>query len=348
MTLTLSPASGLGSYVGSAIEETYGTFVDPDKWHATDSFEVTQAPQYAQGNGIHGNTLVGYDAETIRTSLDAGGTFKTTAYFNGISRFIASLMGTLGITPTQVGATTAYRQVHAFAGGVGQSLSFQQLIPDVSGNAHVWNLMGAKVTQAEFSCSSGNPLEVTWTVDARDRYEVTPASDPAPIAPAASPFFSWKDLQIKVGAYGAETVVDGITSFATTIKRNMADKRFNAGLMSDNPSASYMVKAEPISNGFVDLTGTLETEYLNDDLFENYYQTDTGFSLIATWKSVQLAGAATPFELEIAYPRCRFLGGGDPTIPGPDIVKPSMPFTVKSDGSHNACTITLTNTETAL
>lgn len=341
-----APGSGLGSSFGTGIETTYGTLATIGKWLAVDSCEIKQAPVYFKGQGLRGGTLVREDAETVRTNLDAAGSIKTNFYYNGIGRLIGSLMGTLNITPTQQGATTAYQQVHAFGNSWGQSLSIQQGIVDVAQTVHYWNTLGVKVTDGQFECSAGNPLLATLTVDAQDRFEA--ASGTAPTEPGGSPFFAWHQMVVKVGAYGSEAKVDGVSKWTGSIKRAQSGKRFNAGNVTTNPSSLYAVKDQPVDNGFADITGTLETEYLNDTLFENYYQTDTPFSLIVSYTSATLAGTGYPYSVTFAFPRCRFLTGEDPVVSGPDIVKPSMAYEVMLDGTHPAATITIVNQDTTL
>lgn len=341
-----APGSGLGATFGTGIETNYGALATIGKWHAWDSCEIKQNPVYYKGNGLHGGTLVRYDAEVVRTNLDAAGTIKSAMYYNGMGRLLGSLMGSLGAAPTQNGTTTSYTQTHAFGNSWHQSLSIQQGIVDVSQTVHYWNILGAKVTDGQFECSAGNPLRATFSIDAQDLFEA--ATGTAPTDPPGSPFFAWHQMSVKVGAFGAEAKVDGVSKWTASIKRAQATKRFNAGNVTTNPNDVYAIKDEPVDNGLADITGTLDTEYLNDTLFENYYQTDTPFSLIVAFTSATNAATGFPYSISFAFPRCRFLTGENPTVAGPDIVKPSMAYEVMLDGTHPACTITAVNTDAAL
>ena len=342
------PGSGLGSTFGTGIETTYGTLATIGKWLPVDSCEIKQAPAYFKGQGLHGNSLVRQDAETVRTNLDAAGTIKSNFYYNGMGRLLGSLMGSLSVAPAKQGATLAYQQTHAFANSWGQSLSIQQGIVDVNQTVHYWNTLGVKIAGGQFECSAGNPLLCTFDVDAQDRFEA--ASGQAPTFPGPSPFFAWHNMVVKVGTFGSETQVDGVSKWTGSIKRTMSNKRFNAGNVTTNPATTvkYGIKDQPNDNGFADITGTLETEYLNDTIFENYYQQDTYFSLIVSFTSATNADTGYPYSVSFNFPRCRFLVGEDPTVSGPDIVKPSMQYEVMNDGTHPAATITVVNTDTTL
>lgn len=343
---TAAPGSGLGSVVGSGIEGSYGTLATIDKWHALDSFEVKQQPVHYKGQALHGGALARYDAETVKTNQDATGSFKMPFYFNGMGRFVGALMGSLATPPVQNMTTTSYTQTAAYGSAWGQSLSFQQVIPDISQTAHVWNVYGAKITDGQFECTAGNPLLATFSVDAQDRYEV--ASGAAITAPGGAPFFAWQHMSVKVGTLGSEAKVDGVSKWSASIKRAMDVARYNAGNISANPSSLYGIKDEPVDNAYADITGTLETEYLNDTLFENYYQTDTPFSLVVAFTAVQVAATGYPYSVAFNFPRCRFLTGEDPSVSGPGIVKPSMAYEAMGDGTHPVCSIVYTNTDATL
>lgn len=343
-----APGSGLGSLpLATGVETTYGTAVALTKALPVDSAEIKFAPTYFKGQGLHGGNLTRYDAETVLIQGDAAGSVKSNFYYNGMGRLLGLLQGSLGVAPVQNGATTAYTQTHAFANTWGQSLTVVQKIMDVSQTPHYWQSVGVKVGDAQFECSAGNPLLATFTVDAQDRFEL--ASPPTmPSDPGGSPYFAWHQMAVKIGAFGSEAKVDGVTKWTGSIKRAHADKRFNAGNVTANPSKLYAVKDQPVDNGFADITGTLDTEYLNDTLFENYWNTDSYFSLIVSFTSATLAGTAFPYSVTFAFPRCRFLVGEDPSLPGPDIVKPSMGYEVMLDGTHPACTITVVNQDATL
>lgn len=348
--------SGLGATFGTGIETagSYGTLASSiNKAHALDSCELKSSPVWVKGNGLHAGYFGRFDAEVELTNLDAKGTIKTHFYYNGMLRWMASLMGGLAgpgaVTPVQNGTgNTSYTTTLPIASTWNQSLSIQEGIPDVSGVLHYWNTLGAKVGQAQFDCAVGQGLNTTLSIDAQDRYEVT--SGTAQASPAGAPFFQWRDMSVKIGAFGSEVKVDGIRKWAGTIKRAQSDKRFNAGNLTTNPNnvGGYGIKDEPNDNGWIDITGTLETEYLNDALVENYLSNNTPFSLIVGFTSNANAGTGNPYSVTFNFPRCRFLTGDQPTVKGPDIIQPTMPYEVLNDGTHSQATITIVSQESAL
>lgn len=343
------PGSGLGSSYGMGIETagSYGTKATISRWVPFDSCEIKRAPTYVKGNGLRVGTLVRDKNERKLTNQDATGTLKTAGYYNGLGILFGSLMGSMVTgAPSQQGATTAYKQVHAWSNSWQQSFSIEQGIPDISQAVHNWQSLGVKVSDATFDCTTGQALNCQWSLDCQDHFESSTAITP-PVLPTGDPYFAWSDMQVKIGAFGSETKVDGVRKWTGTFKRARDNKRFNAGNVTTNPNVSYAIKDEPVDNGFMDIGGTLETEYLNDTLFENYFQTETPFSLIVVFTSSILAGAGYPYSISFNFPCCYFTGD-DPTIAGPDIVKPSMPFEVWNDETHAPATITIVNTDTTL
>jgi hypothetical protein len=334
------PGSGLGTTLGVGVEGagSYGTYVAPTKWNAVESAVINQVPAYAAGNGLRGGTLVRDANDRVLTNLDAAGTIKMPVYYNGMGRLLGSLMGSLNVAPAQQGATTAYQQTHAFANSWNQSLTIEQQIIDVSQTSRWWRTLGAKVNEGQFDCTAGSLLNATFMVDAQDRF--LNATGAAVTQPTNNPPFAFHQMKVKIGTFGAEAQVDGVIKWQASIKRARADKRFNIGNLTTNPSKVYGVKNEPVDNGFAAITGTLDTEYLSEALFDNYYQTETPFSMIAVFTSAVLAGTAFPYSISFNFPRCYFIKG-DPDVQGPDIVKPSMPFEVWYDETHPAATITV-------
>jgi hypothetical protein len=339
--------SGLGSSLGSSIESSYGASAAPNLWHGHDSWEIVRRPVYFKGNTLRGgDTLVRDAADRQLTNQDAGGSGKQNFYYSGTGRLIASLMGSLASTPVQIGSTTAYTRTCNFGQSNGQSLSFQQGIPDTSGSVHWFQTVGAKITEGQFECAAGGSLMWTPTVDAQDWYELGPSAGTTPTEPIGDVCFAWQNMTVKIGAYGSEAKVDGCTKWTGIIKRTYDDKRFFAGNLTTNPSIAppYTIKSEPVDNGFADIGGTLETQYLNDSLYENYYLTETPFSLIVSFVSTALAGAGNPFSVTFGFPRCYFITDG-PKVTGPDIVKPSMQYEVWYDDTHPAATCTIVSTD---
>lgn len=343
----MTVGSGLGASIGSGIETTYGASAVPNLWNAVDSAQLKFQPTYFDGKGLRGGSLVQDTNDHRLVQGDAGGQVKMNAYYKGIGRWIATLFGSQVSGAPALLSGSAYSQTHTWQNPWNQSLTLQQGIADVTGAVHNWMSLGCKIAQGDFTCTNGQSLQATLTVDAQDRFE-TPTAIVSPTEPTNDPFFTWRDMTVKVGAYGSEALVDGVMKWTGSYKRSLADKRFNAGNVSSGPyTPPYSVKDQPVDNEFSLLTGTLETEYLSSQ-WVNYFRAGTPFSLIVAFTSaVGINGAANPFSLTFSMPCCYAITD-DPEVAGPDLVKPSINYVVRSDEVHPVATVALVSTESAL
>lgn len=353
----MTVGSGLGSSLGSGIETTYGAGggASPtmNLWNAVDKAEVKFNPVFFDGKGLRGGVLVQDTNDHVLVQGDAGGPVQMNAYFNGLGRWVATLFGsqTSG-APTSLG-NGAYSQSHVWQNPWNQSLALQQAVIDALGNTHNWVTLGAKILQGDFTCTNGQSLQATFTVDAQDRFE-SASTITAPTEPTNDPFFTWKDMVVKVGAFGSESPIDGVMKWSSSLKRSFANKRFNAGNVTVNPLAGlannppkYAIKDQPVDNEFSQLTGSLDTEYLNDTLV-NYFRNNTSFSLIVAFTSATTIATSTfKYSITFAFPCC-YLIADDPVVSGPDIVKPVMNYVVRNDETHNVATVTIQSSESAL
>jgi len=351
--VSTSIGSGLGSAIGSGIETGYGT--SPvgglTTWNPTDSHEIKFNPVYHDGKGLRQGQLVQDFTEHVLVQGDAAGPAKMNAYYKGLGRWVATHFGsqTSG-APVQQGGTTAYKQTHKWGSPWGQSLTVGELIPWVGGTVKYWLSIGGKIPEAQFSCSNGGALQCTFTTDFQDRFE-TQLATPTVTQITDDYYFTWRDMTVSLGAFGSEAQVDGIMKWTGQSKHAFADKRFNAGNLSKGPySPAYAIKDEPVDNEFSQLTGTLETEYLSDQLV-NFFRNNSTFSLIVSFTSAMNAGTGNPFSITFRMPCC-YLISDDPTVTGPDLVKPTMNYAVRNNpdlgGSPSVFEIDIVSTETSL
>lgn len=339
-----SVGSGLGSSVGTGVESTYGTPATPTRWLSMDSHEIKLNPQFVQGNGLRQGSLVNDQFERVWSAADVGGSAVMNFARKGMGQLIGSLMGSLTTNPVQQSSSIAYLQTHALSTNYGQSLTIQEGIPDITGVVHNWTTQGAKVVQGDFECEVGELLKSSFTIDAQDRLE-NGADITAVSLLTSNQVFGFPNMIVKVGTFGSEVQVDGISKWSSSIKRSQADKRFNAGNIT-TAAAGYAVKDQPVDNGFFNITGTLETEFIDTTKFVDIFMSQGNFSLIVTFTGPVIA-SAFHWNVTFNFPCCRYTGT-DPTVNGPDLVKPAMPFIVLNDETHVPATITITSTDTAL
>jgi len=328
--------SGLGGQLGLKAETVYGTPVTVTTFLPLSKEAVTKGKNVAQATGLAAGRLQDLASGRVVTTHDAKGTITCDLASNGFGQLLQALMGT-SVTPVIQGATAAYLQTHILADPVGKSLTVQVGVPTTDGTVRPFTYQGVKVTGGDFSfdINATTPVQSVWTVDAQDVTE-TPALAAASYVAAVRPFVG-TDVTIKVGVFGAEASVNGVTKVDVKIPRPLNIKRFYFGALG--------VKAEPLLNDQTKIAGTITADFVDKTIWADRFASDAGFSLVVEAKGALIAG--TYFQtFRITLPGC-FLDGDTPVLDGPDVVNGAFPFTCLYDGT-NLPTIVYISTDVTL
>lgn len=313
--------SGLGGQIGLAPETTYGTYVPLTKFiEGTAKLKDTSA--YIVGGGVAAGRMQKLGARRVKTLFGAEGAFECEVTNKGMGTLLQALMGTT-VTPVQQAATIAYLQTHTLADPFGKFFSFQEGLPDISaGTPRPHTFLGCKVLSAEFKCAIGEILTSTWDINARELVE-TETLGAASYSTTVAPF-NWTQLTVKIGAtVGAAASVDGIRGVSVKVDRKSATDRNYAGTGGK--------QKEPVINDWQEITGSLDSDYVDKAILADRYHAGTGFALILEWVGPVIA--STYFEtFRITLPQC-FLTGDTPELAGPELVSGSFPFETQFDGT---------------
>ena len=317
----MAVGSGVAAQLGAAPEVTYGTYVAATRHYEFTSEDLHLTKAIAQGQGLAAGRMAPLGTRRTLTGKAAEGSIAMEVVNTKMGLFLQNLFGTT-VTPVQQGATTAYLQTHILADNFGKSLSLQVGIPDTTGVVRPYNFLGSKVASAEFSCARGENLNVSFGIDARDVSEAQ--SLVAASYPPANRPFNFGQLTVKLGAYGSEASVSGVTGVSATIERPMKTDRQYAG--------SGLLKAEPIQNDLFGVSGSLDTDFVTKGDFADRFAADTSTAMVFEWVGPLIA--STFYEtFRLKFPMVYF-DEGAPTVGGPDVVSPSTSFTALSDGTN--------------
>ncbi|MFE1550575.1 phage tail tube protein [Streptomyces sp. NPDC058718] len=311
--------SGLGAQIGLAPEVTYGTFVAPTVFPEFTKHSLMLKKTTAQSAGIAANRLMALSSRRVVTQREVSGSIDLEVANKGMGLLIQALMGTT-VTPVQQGVTTAYLQTHTLADTWGKSLSIQAGIPMTTGVVTDKSFTGCKVVSAEFSCEVGGMLTSTYEIDGRDCSEAQTLAV-ASYTPASP--FHFGQMGLKTGSFGAETALDGVRKVSVKIERPQAVDRFYA-----NQSA---LKAQPISNDLVKVTGSLEMDYVATTV-DDLHTSDGATSLV--WEFIGPNIASTYDEtFRIKLPAIK-IDDAPPTVDGYQVVRPTFNFQALYDGTN--------------
>lgn len=311
--------SGLGAQVGVAPEVTYGTYVAPTKFVEFTKESVVLKKTTAQSAGIAAGRLVPLASRRVVTQREAAGSLDMEFTNKAMGLFLQALMGTT-VTPVQQAATAAYLQTHILANNFGKSLTIQKGVPLTTGTVTRKNFLGCKVISAEFSCEVGGMLTVSFEIDAKDSEETSVLA--AASYPAMAPFH-FGQMGVSLGALASETARDGIRKVSLKIERPSATDRFYA-----NSSA---LKAEPIANDQVKISGSIERDYVSTDL-DDLHTSDAASSLIWSFVGPEIAPTYNE-RVSFLLPAIKF-DDQPPAVEGFDVVKQTLNFTGLYDGTN--------------
>jgi hypothetical protein len=324
--------SGLGAQIGIAAETTYGTYAAPSKFVEFTKESLVLKKTTAQSAGIAAGRLMALSSRRVLTQKEASGSIELEVTNKAMGLFLQALMGT-SVTPVQQGATTAYLQTHTLADTAGKSLTIQKGVPLTTGTVTDKTFVGCKILSAEFSCEVGGMLMATFEFDGKDCDETQTLSVAS--YPVMSPFH-FGQMGLKTGSFGAETALDGVRKVSIKIERPQATDRFYA-----NQSA---LKAEPISNDLVKVSGSLEMDYVATTV-DDLHTSDGATSLV--WEFVgPIIEAANAETFRITLPAIK-VDDAPPTVEGFDVVRPTFNFTGLYDGT-NPVSITYMSTDATL
>jgi hypothetical protein len=331
--MTTTIASGVGGFFGIKTEATYGTFVAPDHFYVANSESLGLNKTTAQGSGFANGQLLDSGGRRVVTMSDASGTVALDAVSNQIGLLLKHLMGSGTST---VIAGSAFTEVFTLADTLGLYFSGQVGIPDLAtGTLHPYSFQGGKVTGLEFSCDQGGILGMSVDMDFQALSESQTLAVPSYVATQP---FHFAQESVKIGAFGSEAAIQGITKIDVKYARKLDTTRFygnNLGL-----------KSEPVTNGKVGISGTLSADYVTKaDLFDKY-PADTPFSLVIAFTSTVLISGTSFPTLTLTLPNC-YLDSGSPTIAGLDVISGDLNFTCLYDGSHLP-TITLITSDAVI
>lgn len=333
----MAVGAGIGGQIGYVSESVYGTYVAPTRFAAVRNAKLKKTPHRTQSTGLAAGQLVDELARWVETHKEAGGDVELDVTTRWMGHLLQAVMGTT-VTPVQQGATLAYLQTHTLADVAGKSLTVQAGVPNTAGTVTPFTYLGSKVKSAEFECGVGDLLSLKLDLDSQDVTEaqtLAAASFPASFSP-----LHFGQSTVKLGATVAgATSVTGVRKVTLKVDRGYADDRFYFGASG--------LKAEPITNERVQVTGTVETDFTTKADWADRFRDNTSVALVWTFVGPQIDPAPHFATLEFQLPAI-VLTDETPQLDGPDVVKPSFPFKALFDGTNAALTITYKSLDSTL
>lgn len=325
--------AGIGAQLVVATESTYGTYVAGTTGLPFISEDLRLIKEYIRTVGLRANRLVQSEALHVATTRAGDGNVNIDVLTKSMGKLFNQLHG-LTVTPTQIAATTAYRQTHNIGTSdpFGKSLSIQVGRPDVGATVRPFSYLGCKVTGVTFSMERGGVLTSKWTFDIRDE-DTGQTLATATYASGAIPF------NFQGGSIELDDVVltDCVRSAQITLEIPQNTDRY---CISSSP-----LKKEPISNDQIAITMELEVEFAS-------LTRHTDFTA-STRRKVELncstgdAGGGNAFQCNFTAAKAIPVGQGT-VVDGPDVLTSSWTYEVVDDGTAVPLIIEYVTTDTSL
>lgn len=336
-------ASGLSGQIGVVTAPSYGDSATAvTRFYEFLSESLTFDPNWLDSAGLKANQAFKRASRTRQSAFTGGGDIVMEHTDGSAASATADSMGfwwkhalaSSVTTPTQISASTAYKQIHTPGSHAGLYMIGQVGRPQISGvTVQPFTYLGGKVTGWEFSCSDQQIAQMKVTLDCQT--ELTSVGLAAASYPTPNSLFSFSDAtNFKIGgtattAAGETTVASGVQvgtlvrGITITGSTPMKTDRYglgNAGL-----------KGEPVENAIPTITGSLDAEFYSRAEFYDVFKAGTTSTLQVDFSHGD-AGSGNPYLLSFIMPAVKFKTAAV-NVGGPDVIPQSVGFECYDDGS---------------
>lgn len=290
--------SGMGSSFGIAVQtSSFTTRVAPDTFFVANSYSINRTQTRVQGEGILGGNFGEILDHYVETINGAEATVAFDVQSKKMGKFLNVLMGGT-VTPTQISTSGAYTQTHTISDPLGRYLTLQIGAPYRSGTVAVQEMVGAKVTSAEFKCDVDGILTCNTKLDG---YKFDATQTLASPSWVSTQVFSGKTAVFSIGAsIASASSVSGVRSFSCAIERSLdtEDYVFNASGR----------KSEPVLNGVTKISGSVTVDWLDKTVFQDRVEANTSAAITFTVTGATAIGGGQYPTFTIALPSVVFSG----------------------------------------
>lgn len=335
----MTTGSGLDAQLGYKVESTVGTPVTVDKFLEFNSEGLEFDPSWIEPTGLRVGTKYKRGSRLVQSRKMVSGPIE----FNYSTRLMGLMwklaLGSSVVTPTII-AGSAYKQVHQTGDLLGKSATFQIGRPEPNtGTVRPHTIAGCKFTGWEFSISDNEVAKFSATIDGWDESTATGLAAASFITAEEFNFSQVTEFSLGNTIAGTTPLTEsGGTPIAAIVKafslkgENALDvERFGIGNLG--------TKKEQLENGIPTITGTMEAEYLQSEMYTPF-KANTATSLVLRLEGSVISGSDKN-TLELILPEIRFKKV-TPKVEGPEVVKATVEFEAYTNSTaQNICQATV-------
>lgn len=342
----MATGTGLDAQLGFAAESTVGTAVTVTKFVEFNSESLTFDAGWLEPTGLRTGRKYKRVSRVLQSRKAVSGDVEMEIATRGMGLLWKHAIGSTA-TATQIGSTTAYRQIHIPVGMQGLGLTMQVGRPEPStGTVRPFTFRGCKFASWEFKLSDNGIATLSLSVDGWDEATATALASASFVS---SNVYNFSQASLKLGGTASTSSglmsVSGGTAVATVIKEisikgttPLATERYGIG--------NSGVKSEQLENDTPTLTGSLSAEFSQTELYDVFKAgTTTALELVLTGSAIGVSGEND--TLSFILPACK-LKSASPQVGGPDIVEMSTEFEGYDDETNAPVQVLVVSADTTL
>lgn len=314
--------SGIAGQFGCAAETTWGTFQTPTRFLEFVAETVNLKIDRLESKALRASTRVQRSDRWTANKKGADGDLEFEVSSKGFGLLFKHWLGTVN-TSTAPGGTTSKRHRCTIGDPFGLGLTVQLGRPDDTGVVQPFSYLGCKIVSGELANNVDGYLTFKASIDGAD--ETTGQALAATSYASADELLNFTGGALTIGGVAVATVKD--ISIVAAINLNTA----RYGIRSST------LKKEPVADDFVQITGTITTEFESLTAYNRYINGTTA-AIVGTWTgATALEGAIFP-QVVATMPVCRF-DGDTPNLAGKSMLEQKLMFKALYDGSQEPLTV---------
>ncbi|GAA5076695.1 hypothetical protein HNP84_007324 [Thermocatellispora tengchongensis] len=270
----MATGTGLDAQIGLAAETVVGTPVTVSRFHEIDKESLKYSPGFLEPTTLRAGRKYKQASRVTRSRITVSGEIELPVSSRGMGILFQHMIGSTAVA-TQIGSTTAYRQVHVPVGKLGLGLTVQVGRPEpATGIVRPFTYRGCKITEWEISLSDNDVLRLKLSLDGMDESTATALATAS--FPAAN-LFGFHQATLKLGGTAATNSglmsITGGTAVATIIRElsikgttPLDTERYGIG--------NGGVKAQPLENDIPTITGSMKAEFSQVEVYDLFKSGD--------------------------------------------------------------------------
>lgn len=315
--------SGLDAQVGFGEEQTYGTYEAPDRFLEFVSEGLALTIERIESSALRVGSRVQRSTRWEPNRKGAAGDVSFEVANKGFGLLFKHMLGAAATSqPDDSGSPNTYLHTFTLGNLDDSSLTVQVGKPDVGGTVRPFSYLGCKVASWELSCDVDGLLMLNLSFDGQDE-DLSESLESASF-PSDDEVYSFTSAVLELG--GEEVHVN---SFSISGDNGLATDRY---FLRGNS-----LKKEQLQAGILELTGSLEAEFEDLDLYNKFVNGTVG-ALTATFTGSLIEDTFSN-QLTVTLPAVR-VEGETPTVGGPEILTQSLEFKVLDNTSDEPITLT--------